>query len=72
MKLPVWAAGDSEGISTYPLALVGSGWKLLHIFDPGSFIRGLCGVVAGGHVEYLGERRVKVCPACRRVAEREN
>ena len=66
MRLSPWAEGDEEGISTYPEALCGEGTKMLHISRPAPSWRALCGMVHGGRVEYLGERRVKVCAKCRK------
>lgn len=72
MSLPVWAEADEKGYSTYPEALCGQFLaKTLHIRRRGTWSLGECGVIAEANQRYLGAAgvKVKVCPACRRIAE---
>ncbi len=75
MSLPVWAEGDERGYSTYPEGLIGGGNSIIHIHATGAFCLALCGS-SGDLREYIGflpngeRRRIKVCPACRRLVER--
>jgi len=76
-KLPAYATGDAQGISTYPALLLRHGAaKLLHVGRPYPADGGAaCGAQANGRptnlVEYVGEKAHPVCRQCRTVLEKE-
>jgi len=77
VKLPAYATGDAQGISTYPALLLRHGAaKLLHLARPYPADGGAaCGAQANGRptnlVEYVGEKAHPVCRQCRTVLEKE-